>query len=175
MLASEFLGSPLMRALVDVPSDVDDAGRLDNLADIESLLARRERRLMEAQELAAAIADFIQRLRTGVEVPEAAQRDATAELLLAKERSYGEGLQRLLPKCKQNEIRAAENAPVLLPLLQRITALVGEELRLYAEAARDLRWELLALQAEAAPPAGGPVLSTPAEVDDYFRSLRAAS
>lgn len=166
MLVNELLGPLLTRA----PLDVADAGRLERLADLEGLVAKHERRLAEAQVLATAVADFIKRLDAGVEVPEAAQRDAAAELLLAKERSYAEGLQRLLPLCKQNEARAAETAPVLLPLFQRITDLVGEELRLSAEMARDLRWALLVLQAEGEPPADGPILSTPAKVHDFFRS-----
>ncbi len=172
MLVSKLLESPLTRALIDAPVEAADAGRLENLADLENLVARHERHLAEAQALATNVVDFVQRLRAGIEAPEAAERDATAELLLANERRYNEGLQRLLPICERNEARAAEKAPILLPLFQRITELVGEDLRLRAEAARDLRWALLALQAEAEPPAEGPALSTPAEVDDFFRCLR---
>ncbi len=174
MLASRFLGTPLTRALVGAPFDVADAGRINRFADLEGLVARSERRVVEAREVAEGAADLARRLSAGLETPTAAERDAAVEVLLAAERSFGESLQQLLPKARQNETDAAEKAPRLLPLLQRMTALMEEEFRLYMEAVRDVRWEVLALQAEAEPSAEGPVLSTPAEVDDFFRSLRAA-
>ena len=175
MLASRFLGPPLTRALVGAPFDVADAGRINRLADLEGIVARSERRVVEAREVAEGAADLARRLSAGLETPTAAEQDAVVEVLLATERSFGESLQQLLPKARQNEAAAAEKAPRLLPLLQRMTTLIEEEFQLYMEAARDLRWALLALQAEAEPPAEDPALSTPAEVDDFFQSLRNVS
>ncbi len=174
MLASAFLGAPLARALVGAPFDVADASRVNRLADLERLVAGFERRVMEARGVAEGAADLARRLSAGIETPTVAERDAAVEVLLAAERSFGEALQQLLPKARQNETEARKNAPHLLPPLQRMTALMEEEFLLYMEAARDVRWEVLALQAEDEPPADGPILSTPAEVGDFIQSLRTA-
>lgn len=173
MLASRFLGPPLTRALVEASFDVADAGRLDKLADLEGMVARFERRVAEARDVSEGAAGLIRHLQDGsAERPGASELDAAIEVLLAAERSFAESLRSLTAKARQNEAEAAENAPHLLTLMQRMTALIEEEFQLCATAARDLRWAAMVLRAAGEPPADGPVLATPAEVSDFIRSLR---
>lgn len=172
-MLADFFGLPLTRALVEAPFDVADAGHLNGLADAEGLVARFERRLEDAREVAEGAADLIRRVRNDlVEIPAASERAAIVESLLSSERNLGDSLCRLLQRAKRNEEEATKKAPHLLPLVQRMTLLMEEEFQLYMEAARDVRWELLALEADAEPPADGPVLSTPAALGDFIQSLR---
>ena len=173
MLVSKLIGPPLMRALVNAPFSVADAGQVSVLTEAEALVSECERSVADAKDFAEAAADLAADLSTCGEELTAAERDATVELLMAAEHSFVRALELVVPRARQNVVRAAERDPSLVPLLQRMTELTGEEFRLYIETFRDLRWTLLALQAEAEPPADGPILSTPAAVDDFFRSLRA--
>lgn len=173
MFIDSFLGSQVARAMVGMSFDVADAGRADSVGELEVLVAGFEARVAEARESFAAAADLAGRVRDGHETMPQAERPAAIEVLLGIERTFDETGRLTALRALANENRAAAVAPHLLPLLRRMTGLIGEEMRLHAEAVRDLRWALLELDAAAEPPADGPVLSTPADVGGFLQGLRA--
>ncbi len=94
-------------------------------------------------------------------------------MLLGTERTFAEMGHLMAARALANENRAAAVAPSLLPPLQRMTGLIEERARLHAEAVRDVRWALLELEAASEPPAGGPILASPAAVGSFLQGLRA--
>ncbi len=174
MLIDALLGSQVARAMVGVSFDVADAGRADSLGELEVLVAGFKVRVAEARETFAAAADLAERVRDGLETISDAERPPAIEVLLGIERTFAEMGRLVALRALANENRAAGVAPHLLPLLRRMTGLIEDEIRLHAEAVRDVRWALLELEAAAEPPADGPVLASPAELGSFLQGLRAA-
>jgi len=173
MFIDSFLGGQVTRAVVGISFDVADVARLDNAAALEAFVVRFEARVAEAKALHESVSVVARRLQDGSEVVAADHRATTIDRMLSAETAYEEGREMLVARSRASEADA-RHQPHLLPLLQRTTALIDEELRLRAEAARNLRWALLELEAAAEPAADGPVLATPAEVGSFLQGLRAA-
>lgn len=183
MFIDGLLGGQVARAVVGASFDVADAGRADSVEGLDVLVARFEARVAGAREAVAAgvretvasTVDLAERFHDGREPMSDARRLATIEMLLRAEKTLAEVGVLLVERAQANELHAAVATPRLLPLLSRMTALVGEEAQLYTEAVRDMRWALLALEAAAEPAADGPVLAGPAELGLFLQGLRAAS
>ena len=175
MLIDSLIGSQVARTMVEVSFDVADAGKADRVDELEVLVARHEARVADARRAFASGADLASRVRDGREPAPEAERSAAIEVLLGVENAFAEMGRLVAERALANERHAAAAAPRFLALLQRMTVLMDEEVRLQAEAARDLRWALLELEAAAEPPADGPVLSSPAELSSFLQGLRAPS
>ncbi len=174
MFIDSLVGGQVARAVVGMSFDVADAGRSDSVEELEVLVARFEARVGEARDVFAGAVDLAERIRDGREPAPAAERPAMVGMLLRAEMIFAEMGRLVAPRALANESRAAAVAPSLLPLLRRMTGLIEEEIRLHAEATREVRWALLALEAAAEPAADGPVLGTAAEVGSFLQGLRAA-
>ena len=174
MFIDSFLGGQATRAMVRVSFDIADAGRTDSVAALEGFVVAFEARVAEARALHEDVAAMAGRLHDGSEVMDDDQRARTIDRMLSAEIAYSEGREMLVARSRAGEAQARHKSG-LLPLLQQITTLIDEEMRLRADAARDLRWALLELEAAAEPAADGPVLATPAEVGSFLRGLRAAT
>ncbi len=175
MFIDGLLDSQVARTVVGVSFDVADAGRADSVEELEVLVARFEARVAEARETFAGAVDLAERVRDGCELVPATERQAVVGMLLRAEMTLAEMGRLVAPRALANESRAAAVAPRLLPLLRQMTGLIEVALRLHAEAAREVRWALLELEAAAEPAADGPVLAGPAELGSFFQGLRAAS
>lgn len=177
MFIDSVLNDRVARAMAGMSFAVADAGRVGDVGELERLVADFETGAgaTEARRACAAYAELAERLGDGRDhVPEA-DRPAAIGLLLGLERYFVETGRVATERARANERRAAADAPHLLPLLQRMTALLEEEIRLFAEPVRDARWVLLVQEAAVAPPVDGPVLSGPLEVEAFLRELRATS
>lgn len=174
MFIDSFLGNQVARATVEVSFAVADAGRVDSVGELESLVIEFEARVAEARDTLTAASDLAERVRAGRDSVPEAERPAAIEVLLGAERTYIDAGRLVAERAQANEGRAASDAPRLLLLLRRMTELIGEEVRLHAEAVREVRWALLELEAAAEPAADGPVLASPAEVKSFLQGLRAA-
>lgn len=172
MFIDSFLGEQVTRAIVGISFEVADAARLESAAALDSAIIRFEERVAEARRLHENATLTADSLRNGLEIVAADRRTSAIDFLLSAEAAYREGREMLVARSRA-VVAAAHNRPHLLPLLQRATTLIDEEMRLRAEAARDLRWALLELEAAAEPPADGPILANPAELGSFLQGLRA--
>lgn len=175
MFIDSALNDQVARAMAGMSFAVEEAGRLGDVEELERLVVDFETgaSATEARRACAACAELAERLDDGRDhVPEA-DRPAAIEILLGMERHFVEAGRLATERARANECRAAADAPHLLPLLRRMTALLEEEVRLFAEPVRDARWVLLVQEAAAEPPADGAVLASPADVESFFRELRA--
>ena len=174
MLIDSVFGSQVARAMVGISFAVAEASRANSVEELRRLVADFEASGAEARDACAAYAGLAERLGDGRDrVPEA-ERPAAIELLLGLERYFVETGRLVAEHALASERRAAADAPHLLPLLRRMTVLLHEEVRRFAEPVRDARWALLELEAAAEPAADGPVLAGPAEVGSFLQGLRAA-
>lgn len=101
--------------------------------------------------------------------------DAAVVILLRRERALQEVWAQSEGVCRKLEARARHVRPATYPLVRQITSAALGWYRPYLTFLRDLRWEIMALQAERAPAATGPLMQDGADVDSYFRSLPPAA
>ena len=174
MFIDGFLGGQVTRDMVGISFAVADAAQLNNITALEGVVIRFEEHLAEARLLHNSIKIITDRLRDGTEIIDVNHRTSTIDLMLTAEAAYEEGRGMLVARSIAGEASALHQ-PHRLSLLRRVTALIDEQLRLRAEAARDLRWALLELEAAAEPPAEGPVLAGPADLSSFLQELRTPS
>ena len=173
MLATMFVSPPVGTVQVEASLAVSEARPSRGASELNMILLAAQKRLSDAREVRKAATDLQGRIRAGAEKTVPAQRQATIELLLGIEASLDAARRKLVAKARENEAEAAATAPHLVPILAQFTAATDELFVIYCEACRDLRWELMAKDADEAPPANGPVLSTPDELEHYFDTLDA--
>ena len=173
MFIDSFLGDQVTRAMVGLSFEIADAARMDRVAPLEALVVAFEARVAETRVLRGRVSAVASRVHLATALIADDQRATAIDRLLSAETAYEEARGMLVARAQANELQA-KHRPDLLPLLQRATALIDEDVRLRAEAARDLRWALLELEAAAELPAEGPVLATPADVGSFLQGLRAA-
>ena len=152
--------------------DLADAGHASGTGQLDALVARYEERVAEARHVAGLAAKLTAEINDGTAQDLDATSDEQVERLERHEDTIRQTRQSLMVKARENERQAGTRAPHLLPGLRRMTELMDEECRLYGEAIRDLRWAAMAHLASREPPAKGPMLATPDDVDAYFDALR---
>jgi hypothetical protein len=101
--------------------------------------------------------------------------DLALSTMLLRERALKEAWAQTGTLCRKLEARARHERPATLPVVHQITNAALRWYRPYLLFLRDLRWEIMALQADAAPDATGPILADPSDVDAYIRSLPPAA
>ena len=170
MLIDSFLGGQVTPVLVELSFAVEAAGRADSAGELGALVARLKARVMKARARLGTAAGLARQVRAGRDPVPEVERRAAVEVLLGVERTLVELGGLVLERAWASQGRAADVAPRLLPLLRQMTGLVEEEIRLHAEAVRDVRRALLAPGATA----DGRVLAGRAEAGSFLQGVRAA-
>jgi len=162
---------PSIRDMQAVAASLADAALSDSALQLRRIAAEMrlhvrdiERELAEHRRMARSIRQIVAS-STDEEV------DAAVDELLRQERMLREAWEQTARLCRRLEAKARQLRPATYPLARQITTTAERWYRPYLQFLRDLRWEIMALQTERAPPADGPVLASSSDVGAYFRKL----
>jgi hypothetical protein len=175
MIAFSISQSPSLRDVQAVSSSLADVALSDNVqqlrriaADMRTYVRGIARDLTEHRRAARSVPPVV----TGATDEEI---DAAVSELLRQERSLREAWERTVRLCRKIEAKARHLRPTTYPLARQITSTAESWYRPYLRFLRDLRWEIMALQADRVPDATGPIVANASDLDAYFRSMPPAA
>lgn len=162
---------PDFRDMQAVSNSLADTALTDNVVELRRIavtmrahVRRIEHDLTEHRRMAHILPGIVARSSD-------AEIDLAVEQLLRHEQVLREAWDQTARLCRKLESRARHLRPAIYPLVRQITGAAESWYRPYLRFLRDVRWDIMARQAEGAPDADGPVLVNASDVDAYFRSL----
>jgi hypothetical protein len=166
---------PDFRDMQAVSMSPADAALTDNVAQLRRIAASIRLRVRGIEH------DLTEHRRTTRDLPAIVARSTDEEIDLAvdqflrQEQALREAWEQTMQLCRRLEAKARHFRPATYPLVRQITGAAESWYRPYLRFLRDVRWEIMALQADRAPESDGPVLASASDVDACFRSLPPAA
>jgi hypothetical protein len=151
--------SPSLRDIQAVSASLTDAALTDNALQLRRIAAGMRNHVRGIEQ------DLAELRRAARTLPQLVKRSTDDEV------DAWEHTTRL---CRKLEAKARSLRPATYPLVRQITGAAESWYRPYLRVLRDLRWDIMALQAERVE-GQGPVMATASDVDAYFRSLPPAA
>jgi len=171
MNASGAIWPKIATHAITTPTTLAEVALAHSVADYRKLLTRMRAIQAEAQRDVAEVRAFTEQFPSlYADVPEA-ELDADIEKLWAHEQRLRSAHAEKRAICNRLLARdrgaSSTSREIIRQIIDLYLTMSLEDLR----AIRDARWELMAIDAERAPPADGPTLSSVEELDTYLRSL----